>query len=78
MKINFQVSLLVDICLFQILSPTKDGIVTDWDMVDNVWDHAFRNCLMIDPTEHPMLLAEPPLNSQQQREKSGFSTFYRC
>jgi len=33
---------------------------------------------MIDPTEHPMLLAEPPLNSQQQREKSGFSTFYRC
>jgi len=42
MKINFQVSLLVDICLFQILSPTKDGIVTDWDMVDNVWDHAFR------------------------------------
>jgi actin-like protein 6A len=62
----------------EILSPTKDGIVTDWDMVDNVWDHAFRNCLMIDPTEHPMLLAEPPLNSQQQREKSGFSTFYRC
>ncbi|ANM60798.1 actin-related proteins 4A [Arabidopsis thaliana] len=26
----------------EILSPTKDGIVTDWDMVDNVWDHAFR------------------------------------
>ncbi|KAL9862092.1 Actin-related protein 4A [Arabidopsis thaliana] len=67
----------------EILSPTKDGIVTDWDMVDNVWDHALGNlqnlnCLMIDPTEHPMLLAEPPLNSQQQRENSGFSTFYRC
>lgn len=26
---------------------------------------------MIDPKEHPMLLAEPPLNTQQQREKSG-------
>ncbi|CAA0333670.1 unnamed protein product [Arabidopsis thaliana] len=21
----------------EILSPTKDGIVTDWDMLDNVW-----------------------------------------
>lgn len=31
---------------------------------------------MIDPKEHPMLLAEPPLNTQQQREKSGFSIFY--
>ncbi|VVA95207.1 unnamed protein product [Arabis nemorensis] len=55
------------------LSPTKDGIVADWDMVDNVWEHAFRNCLLIDPKEHPMLLAEPPLNTQQQREKSRLS-----
>jgi hypothetical protein len=28
---------------------------------------------MIDPTEHPMLLAEPPLNTQQQREKYDLS-----
>lgn len=29
----------------------------------------FRDCLLIDPKEHPMLLAEPSSNSQQQREK---------
>ncbi|KAL0651566.1 hypothetical protein Bca4012_094257 [Brassica carinata] len=55
----------------EILSPIKDGIVSDWDLVDNIWDHAFRSCLMIDPKEHPMLLAEPPLNTQQQREKAA-------
>ena len=31
---------------------------------------------MIDPKEHPMLLAEPPLNTQQQREKSEFICLY--
>lgn len=30
---------------------------------------------MIDPKEHPMLLAEPPLNTQQQREKSDLSAY---
>ena len=28
--------------LFQVVSPIKDGIVVDWDIVDNIWDHAFR------------------------------------
>lgn len=28
-----------------------------------------RKCLLIDPKEHPMLLAEPCSNTQQQREK---------
>lgn len=28
---------------------------------------------MIDPKEHPMLLAEPPLNTQHQREKYDLS-----
>ena len=30
---------------------------------------------MIDPKEHPMLLAEPPLNTQQHREKSDLSAY---
>ncbi|KAL0289641.1 UNVERIFIED_CONTAM: Actin-related protein 4 [Sesamum calycinum] len=54
-----------------VLSPTKDGIVVDWDMVENIWDHALRKCLLVDPKEHPMLLAEPCSNTQQQREKTA-------
>lgn len=33
--------------------------------------YPFRECLLIDPQEHPMLLAEPSSNSQQQRERSS-------
>ncbi|OIW18835.1 hypothetical protein TanjilG_25278 [Lupinus angustifolius] len=55
----------------EVLSPYKDGIVADWDIVDSIWDHAFRECLSIDPKEHPMLLAEPSSNTQQQRERAA-------
>ncbi|KAB5524724.1 hypothetical protein DKX38_022473 [Salix brachista] len=55
----------------EVLSPFKDGIVSDWDMVDSIWNHAFKECLLIDPKEHPMLLAEPSSNSQQQRERTA-------
>ncbi|PKI79498.1 hypothetical protein CRG98_000129, partial [Punica granatum] len=27
----------------EVISPFKDGIVADWDIVDSIWDHAFRN-----------------------------------
>ncbi|KAK4426866.1 Actin-related protein 4 [Sesamum alatum] len=55
----------------EVVSPSKDGIVVDWDMVENIWDHALRKCLLVDPKEHPMLLAEPCSNTQQQREKTA-------
>ncbi|XP_052199573.1 actin-related protein 4A isoform X3 [Diospyros lotus] len=56
----------------EVLSPIKDGVVVDWDIVDSIWDHTFRDCLLIDPKEHPMLLAEPSSNSQQQRENRAY------
>ncbi|KAG7944536.1 hypothetical protein I3843_15G106800 [Carya illinoinensis] len=55
----------------EVLSPIKDGVVVDWEMVDSIWDHALRECLLIDPQEHPMLLAEPSSNTQQQRERTA-------
>ncbi|XP_074307996.1 actin-related protein 4 isoform X1 [Silene latifolia] len=55
----------------EVLSPFKDGAVADWDIVDSIWHHAFRECLLVDPKEHPMLLAEPSFNTQQQRERAA-------
>ncbi|XP_078161240.1 actin-related protein 4 [Carex rostrata] len=55
----------------EVISPFKDGVVVDWDMVDNIWNHAFRQRLLIDPTEHPMLLAESSINTAHQREKAA-------
>ncbi|KAL9275005.1 Actin-related protein, partial [Drosera capensis] len=53
----------------EVLSPIKDGVVADWDIADAIWDHAFRECLLVDPTEHPMLLAESSSNNPYQRER---------
>ncbi|MQM00966.1 hypothetical protein Taro_033710 [Colocasia esculenta] len=55
----------------EVVSPIKDGVIVDWDIVDNIWDHAFRERLLIDPKDHPMLLAEPSANSPQQRERTA-------
>lgn len=55
----------------EVIPALKDGIVADWDVVDSIWDHAFRERLLIDPKEHPILLAEPSSNSQQQRERAA-------
>ncbi|KAL2581989.1 hypothetical protein AAZV13_15G215600 [Glycine max] len=40
----------------EVLSPLKNGVVVDWNIVDNIWDHALRECLLVDPKERPMLL----------------------
>jgi len=53
----------------EVVSPFKDGVLDDWDVVENIWDHALKRCLTIAPNEHPMLLAEPPFNTPQAREK---------
>ncbi|XP_026400810.1 actin-related protein 4-like [Papaver somniferum] len=55
----------------EVVSPIKDGLVVDWDMVDNIWEHAFRDRLLIDPKEHPMLLSESSSNTPQQRERTA-------
>ncbi|EPS72646.1 hypothetical protein M569_02110, partial [Genlisea aurea] len=55
----------------EVLSPFRDGVVVNWDIVESIYDHALRKCLLIDPKEHPMLLAEPCTNAQQPREKTA-------
>eukprot|EP01117_Protostelium_nocturnum_P018855 TRINITY_DN797_c0_g1_i3.p1 TRINITY_DN797_c0_g1~~TRINITY_DN797_c0_g1_i3.p1 ORF type:complete len:376 (+),score=72.11 TRINITY_DN797_c0_g1_i3:72-1199(+) len=49
--------------------PVERGIVTNWDDMEKIWDHAFRNELRISVEEHPVLLTEPPLNPKANREK---------
>ncbi|GAB2231216.1 hypothetical protein Droror1_Dr00027505 [Drosera rotundifolia] len=57
--------------LRKVLSPIKDGVVTDWDIVDAIWDHAFKECLLVDPTDHSMLLAESSSSNPYQRERAA-------
>jgi actin-like protein 6A len=42
-------------------------IVHDWDLVERLWDHGLRDRLRVDPSEHPLLHAEPPHNTAAAR-----------
>jgi len=49
--------------------PIENGIVTDWKGMGNLWDYTFFERLKIDPTEHKILLTEPPLNPRDNQKK---------
>jgi actin-related protein len=52
-----------------LMSPLTDGLVSDWDVTEQLWKHAFTHRLRIDPKEHPILLAESSFNTKPIRER---------
>ena len=58
--------------------PIEHGIVTDWDAMEQIWNYTLINELRVDPSEHPLLMTESPLNPKLNREKTFqimFETF---
>ncbi|KAF8954485.1 Actin-like 6A [Entomortierella lignicola] len=53
----------------EIKSPLKDGLVEDWDALEQIWDHAFLKRLRCDTTEHPLIITESAWNTREIREK---------
>uniref|UniRef100_A0A060TBR0 ARAD1D34012p n=1 Tax=Blastobotrys adeninivorans TaxID=409370 RepID=A0A060TBR0_BLAAD len=51
----------------EVVEPIKDGIVSDWDAMQRLWDHGLNSCLNIDPTEHPLLMTENIWNTDENR-----------
>ena len=49
--------------------PIENGIVTNWDDMEKIWNHTFYNELRKSPEEHSVLLTEAPLNPKVNREK---------
>lgn len=65
--------------LLALKYPMEHGIVTDWNDMERVWQYIYSSDqLRSEPSEHPVLLTEAPLNPQANREKAAeifFETF---
>jgi len=51
--------------------PIEHGMVTDWDDMEKIWRYTFHSLLRIVPEEHPILLAEAPFFTKQNKEKTA-------
>lgn len=52
-------------------------VVNDWGVVEKIWEHIFTEAFVINPKEHPVLLAEASYNTPELREKAR-SNFCDC
>jgi len=53
----------------EVTYPLENGIVTNWTDMKILWDYTFNDCLKINPSEHRILLTEPPANPMENRAK---------
>lgn len=49
--------------------PIENGIITNWDDMEVIWQHIFYDELHAPPEKHPVVLTEAPLNPKANREK---------
>jgi len=53
----------------EISYPLENGIVRNWSDMKILWDYIFYDKLKIKPSEHRILLTEPPSNPIENRKK---------
>lgn len=64
--------------VLKLSCPISHGIIEDWGAMEKMWHYTFYTDLRVDPSEHPVLLTESPLNPRSNREKVAeimFETF---
>ena len=49
--------------------PVENGIVVNWEEMENLWRHVLTKVMAINNEEHPLLLTEAPFNSTTNRER---------
>jgi len=54
----------------EIAHPLKAGLISRWDEYEQLLNYTFRGALLINPSEHQVLLSEPTFNTKAIREKT--------
>ena len=54
--------------LLDIDYPINNGIITNWDAMEKIWNYNFFSEMKISPEEHNVLLTESPFNDRKHRE----------
>lgn len=54
----------------EVISPFDNGIVSDWEATEAIWDHIFNDQMRLNLDDHPIMLAEPSHNTKEAREKT--------
>jgi len=47
----------------------KDGMITDWDMFEQVLDYSYKKIIQSESELHPVLFSEAPWNKKDRREQ---------
>lgn len=47
--------------------PMSNGVVTDWDDMEELWRHGIEDRMGLDPTEHPILMADSTATGPGER-----------
>lgn len=53
----------------EVKYPVENGIVRNWEDMEHLWNYCFNDKLQIKPSEHKILLTEPPMNPAKNREQ---------
>ena len=53
----------------ELSRPIVDGLVEDWDSLQQLWTYSTAHGLAIQPEEQPVLLVESVFNTVEKREK---------
>ncbi|CAN0117478.1 unnamed protein product [Ascophyllum nodosum] len=51
----------------EMKSPLEDGLLSDWEQVEKLWEHAFYQRLRAVPSERPVLCAEASWSTAKER-----------
>ncbi|CAJ1945608.1 unnamed protein product [Cylindrotheca closterium] len=61
--------------ILKLKYPIDNGIITNWDDMENIWHHNFYNEPRVAPEEFCIMLTEVPMNPNANRERMAQTMF---